>query len=176
MAAFFLDSSTWCLTWSANGFHSNHISPHSLWKWCLTWVVVGFHISSLPHCWPFSMLLSPSNILRDLISNDAGRDSPNTANSYQLERLKMDPFTSHINTLGIPYFWVQWICGMNYMPNQNLSNNSTVPDASLSVKHFQNVVRMIKSRMRSRLSLHQQVNSLGIFYGSVFIYFLYEVK
>lgn len=74
----------------------------------------------------------------------------------------MDSFSSYIDTIGVPYFWVQWICGVNYMPNQDL--NSSIPDASLSVKHFQDVVRKIKSRMRSRLSLQKQVEALGILF------------
>ena len=110
----------------------------------------------------FSPLLTASNILQDLLSSDNGRESPNTANTYQLQRLKMDSFESYINRIGTPYFWVQWICGLNYLPNEETT--SSIPDASLSVKHFQSVVKKIRSRLRSRLSLQEQVSLLGILY------------
>lgn len=105
-----------------------------------------------------SPLLTASNILQDLLSSDNGKESPNTANTYQLQRLKMDSFESYISGIGIPYFWVQWVCGLNYLPNEDPT--SSTPDASLSVKHFQNVVKKIRARLRSRLALQEQVLSL----------------
>ena len=70
----------------------------------------------------------------------------------------MEPFENHISTIGRPYFWVQWVCGLNYLPNQG--NVCSTPDASTSVKHFQKVVLAIKERMRSRIALQEQVLSL----------------
>jgi len=109
-----------------------------------------------------SPLLSPVNLLQDLLSVDCGKISPNPANTYQMERLKMmESFESFIEKLGRPYFWVQWVCGMNYLPNED-ATSSSVPDAALSVKHFQSVVKTIKSRVKSRLSLEEQVQMLGM--------------
>ncbi|XP_066917125.1 THO complex subunit 5 homolog [Clytia hemisphaerica] len=105
-----------------------------------------------------SPLLSSQNILQDLCCLDTGKTSPNSANTYQMERLKLSAFENHISKLGLPYFWVQWICGLNYLPNEEIT--CSLPDAAVSVKHFQKVVRAIKSRVRSRLSLHEQVSSL----------------
>ena len=115
----------------------------------------------------FSPLLSSQNILQDLCCLDTGKTSPNSANTYQMERLKLSAFENHISKLGLPYFWVQWICGLNYLPNEEIT--CSLPDAAVSVKHFQKVVRAIKSRVRSRLSLHEQVSSLGNMVSILFI-------
>ena len=112
-------------------------------------------------CVYFSELICTRKLLRDLLCADPGQQSPNTANDYQLEKLKMDSFSSYVTVLGAPFYWVQWICGVNYMPDeQTIISN---PDASLSVKHFENVLRKIKSRLKSRISLQKQLNSLGSF-------------
>jgi len=105
-----------------------------------------------------SSLFSHTSILQDLCCFDTGKVSPNPANTYQLEELKMEPFENYITDIGIPYFWVQWVCGLNYLPNQE--NVCATPDASTCVKHFQKVVRAVKQRMRSRIALQEQVLSL----------------
>lgn len=105
-----------------------------------------------------SPLVSAVSILQDLCCFDTGKISPNSANTYQLDQFKMEPFENHISTIGRPYFWVQWVCGLNYLPNQG--NVCSTPDASTSVKHFQKVVLAIKERMRSRIALQEQVLSL----------------
>lgn len=126
----------------------------------VSWLPFGRTITNFPLHWQFSTLLCASNMFHHLLSNDAGNESPNTANTYQLERLNMEAFSSYIDSVGNPYFWVQWICGLNYKPNEDIS--APTPNAALSVKHFQNVVLKIKRRVRSRISLQKQVDSLGM--------------
>ena len=143
-------------------FDCNGPGKVAKWKWrsVVLCVMSSLFLSSLFTI--SSPLLSPGNLLQDLLSADCGKISPNPANTYQLERLKVvESFESLTEKLGRPYFWVQWVCGLNYLPNEDATS---VPDAALSVKHFQRVVKIIRLRVKSRLSLQEQVQSLGMIY------------
>lgn len=107
----------------------------------------------------FSSLLEPNAILKDLLSPDNGKVSPNPSNEYQLSKVGVTEFSSQIQQTGLPYYWVQWICGMNYLPHEEIQSH--VPDPTLSVKHFQSVIKTIKSRLVARLSLVKQLQQLG---------------
>ena len=107
----------------------------------------------------FSNLLSSDLILRDLMSTDSGKESPNPANKYQLEKLGMDVLSPYLSSAGQPYYWVQWICGLNYLPDKDIC--SYVPDTLISVQHFQSVVKTIKSRLNARMALQKQLQQLG---------------
>lgn len=107
----------------------------------------------------FSDLLSADRVLSDLLSTDNGKSSPNSANKYQLEKLAMNPFSFYIHQVGHPYFWVQWICGLNYLPDQEIK--SYTPDSCISASHFQSVTKAIKRRLEARLSLQSQLEKLG---------------
>jgi len=107
-----------------------------------------------------SDLLNEHMILRDLLSTDDGKNSPNGANKYQLEKLAMSSFSSYVYTVGFPYYWVQWICGLNYLPNRDIK--SYIPDSSVSVKHFQSVLKAIKSRVVARIDLQIQLQQLEL--------------
>jgi len=103
-------------------------------------------------------LLEPNLLLKDLLSKDDGKVSPNPSNGYQLNKLGMSDFLSYLKGEGIPYYWVQWICGMNYSPDEEIQSH--VPDSTLSVKHFQSVIKTIKSRLDARISLLKQLQLL----------------
>lgn len=105
-----------------------------------------------------SSLLSSDSVLYDLLTRDSGKDSPNSANKYQLEKLHMKDLSSELSSVGKPYYWVQWICGLNYLPNEDI--RTYVPDSSFSVKHFQSVIRTIRSRIATRLILYKQLQQL----------------
>lgn len=107
----------------------------------------------------FSDLLSADRVLSDLLSTDNGKSSPNSANKYQLEKFAMNPFSFYIHQVGHPYFWVQWICGLNYLPDQEIK--SYAPDSCISASHFQSVTKAIKKRLEARLSLQSQLEKLG---------------
>ena len=106
----------------------------------------------------FNSLLEPSVILKDLLSPDTGKVSPNPTNKYQFDKLGIKDFLSHVNHVGVPYYWVQWVCGMNYLPNEEIQ--SLVPNSALSIKHFQSVIQTITSRLDARLSLVKQLQQL----------------
>jgi len=106
----------------------------------------------------FNSLLEPNVILKDLLSPDNGKISPNPSNEYQLNKVGVTEFSSQLTETGLPYYWVQWICGVNYLPNEDIQSH--IPDPTLSVKHFQSVIKTIKSRLVARLSLVQQLQLL----------------
>ena len=108
----------------------------------------------------FSSLLEANVIFKDLLSPDNGKISPNPSNKYELNKIGVTDFLTHLNSTGLPYYWVQWICGMNYLPNEEIQSH--VPDSSLSVKHFQSVIKTIKLRLDARISLVKQLQLLGI--------------
>jgi len=103
-------------------------------------------------------LLEPTVMLKDLLSVDSGKESPNPTNAYQLKRHGITDFLSYMSPIGIPYYWVQWLCGMNYLPGKE--NQCLVPNTTLSVTHFQSVIQTITLRLESRLALVKQLQLL----------------
>lgn len=103
-------------------------------------------------------LLEASVILKDLLSSDTGKSSPNPSNKYQFTKLGINNFYEHISPVGLPYQWVQWICGMNFLPDEDVQY--PLPNSVLSAKHFQSVIKTIKTRLNARLSLVKQLQSL----------------
>jgi len=124
----------------------------------ITAVSVKIELNHELQVFSFNSLLEPSVILRDLLSPDTGKASPNPTNKYQLNKLGVTDFSTHMTPIGVPYYWVQWICGMNYLPDEEIQ--SLIPNSALSIKHFQSVVQTITSRLDARLSLVKQLQLL----------------
>ncbi|XP_065663328.1 THO complex subunit 5 homolog isoform X2 [Hydra vulgaris] len=103
-------------------------------------------------------LLSSDVILRDLLASDSGNELPSVASKYQLECLGSESFDPYIKLVGYPYLWVQWICGLNNLPNKKLQN--TMTDSAINMKHFQTVIKHIRKRIKGRLSLQRQLHLL----------------
>lgn len=125
---------------------------------CINTVKIKLTLSDEAKTTENSSLLSTDALLQDLLSADMGKESPNPANKYQLEKLAMGPMSSHVASVGYPFYWVQWICGMNYLPNEAI--HSYVPDSAVNVKHFQSVINAIRARIEARLSLQKQLSQL----------------
>ena len=102
-----------------------------------------------------SSLLSSSGILKDLMCSDAGLQSPDPTNYHLFQKLSMKDFSFYIGEIGIPYYWVQWICGLHYLPDQPIK--TYVAESAVSYQHLQGVIKAIKARITTRLTLQKQL-------------------
>lgn len=103
-------------------------------------------------------LLSNSQILKDLMCDDAGLHSPDPTNSHLLQKLGMKDVASYIEDIGLPYYWVQWICGLHYLPDEPIK--TYVAESAVSYQHLQGVIKAIKARITTRLTLQKQLVQL----------------
>ena len=104
-------------------------------------------------------MLSSDVILKDLLSSDSGSELPSISSKYQLECLGIESFAPYIKSVGFPYLWVQWICGLNNLPSEK--PQVSITDSAISMKHFQTVIQHIRKRIKGRLSLQKQLQQLG---------------
>eukprot|EP00794_Sanderia_malayensis_P014140 gene14140-15617_t len=105
-----------------------------------------------------SSLLASDTIFNNLFPGDDGGSSPNSSNQYQLKSLGLDEFSSYIPLLGRPYFWVQKVCGLHYLPNT--PNQNLTVDSNISSQNIEVIIKTIKTRIISRLALQEQLASL----------------
>ncbi|XP_798236.2 THO complex subunit 5 homolog A isoform X2 [Strongylocentrotus purpuratus] len=105
-----------------------------------------------------SGLLSPSNLLSLLFPGDDGKESPKTTNAYQLSKIGMNDLASYIGQIGHPYRWVQWLGGLDFLSDSG--GNTVKASAALSNSHMESTVKALKSRVKARLTLNQQLLSL----------------
>ena len=81
--------------------------------------------------------MTPESILCSLYPGDTGLESPNLANHYQLQNVKLGPFSDLITQLGFPYIWAQRVSGLDFI-------SCNQPDMSGS-SSFQKVNNMLNS-------------------------------
>ncbi|OXU30184.1 hypothetical protein TSAR_007637 [Trichomalopsis sarcophagae] len=101
------------------------------------------------------MLVSES-VLRELYPGDAGLESPNPANTYQLARQKLGSFSSL--GLGIPYKWAQRMAGLHFVPVDAREQKTVIQDHSQD--SVESVLREIKKRVKARLDLCSEIRHL----------------
>lgn len=105
-----------------------------------------------------SSLLSPSVLLRDLLCLDTGLKSPNPNTDQQLESADMKTFSEYVPTIGYPYYWVQWITGLHFLPDQQ--TQALDVDAKVSFKHIESVITAVRARLTTRIALQTQLSQL----------------
>ncbi|XP_068085628.1 THO complex subunit 5 homolog [Anabrus simplex] len=130
-------------------------------------VTVKTHVSLVQNVHGVSAgdLIAPNNILMALFPHDLGLDSPNVANNYQLQHLGLENFASYINELGVPYIWAQRIAGLDFMGAEaaevmDVQGLYVEPKTSVSQASVEGVMRTIRQRLRARLALCRQMQSL----------------
>lgn len=107
----------------------------------------------------------PENVLNELYPGDHGDVTPNPANQYELQKLRMKDFSSYIKDLGKPYLWAQWLAGLQFLDQ----DNPIKAQSSISSAHMQQTIKLLRRRIKSRSSLLKQLSALG----KVFIITLY---
>uniref|UniRef100_A0A8B9GIL5 THO complex 5 n=1 Tax=Amazona collaria TaxID=241587 RepID=A0A8B9GIL5_9PSIT len=103
-------------------------------------------------------LLSPDSILNCLYPGDHGRKTPNPANQFQFDKVGILTLSDYVTELGHPYVWVQKLGGLHFPKDQ--PQHTVTADNTLSASHMELTVKLLRSRLQSRLALHKQFASL----------------
>ncbi|NXX86550.1 THOC5 protein, partial [Urocolius indicus] len=125
-------------------------------------------------------LLSPDSLLNCLYPGDHGRKTPNPANQFQFDKVGILTLSDYVTELGHPYVWVQKLGGLHFPKDQPQAWHTPFPlqhntemgfgkllgmhmvpaDNSLSASHMELTVKLLRTRLQSRLALHKQFASL----------------
>uniref|UniRef100_A0A8C0FPQ8 THO complex 5 n=1 Tax=Bubo bubo TaxID=30461 RepID=A0A8C0FPQ8_BUBBB len=103
-------------------------------------------------------LLSPDSLLNCLYPGDHGRKTPNPANQFQFDKVGILTLSDYVTELGHPYVWVQKLGGLHFPKDQ--PQHTVAADNSLSASHMELTVKLLRTRLQSRLALHKQFASL----------------
>ncbi|XP_046356426.1 THO complex subunit 5 homolog [Haliotis rufescens] len=101
-------------------------------------------------------LLSLDSILNELYPGDHGKTTPNQANQYELVKQGMHEFSEYLCEVGRPYMWAQWLGGLQFLGDNGLEKAKS----SVSASYMQQTIKKLRRRIKSRLSLLQQLASL----------------
>ncbi|CAM5160685.1 unnamed protein product [Eretmochelys imbricata] len=103
-------------------------------------------------------LLSPGSLLNCLYPGDHGRRTPNPANQFQFDKVGILTLSDYVTDLGHPYMWVQKLGGLHFPKDQ--PQHTVTADNSLSASHMEMTMKLLRTRLQSRLALHKQFASL----------------
>ncbi|KFP53814.1 THO complex subunit 5 [Cathartes aura] len=118
-------------------------------------------------------LLSPDSLLNCLYPGDHGRKTPNPANQFQFDKVGILTLSDYVTELGHPYVWVQKLGGLHFPKDQpqarrrdgdgpSCPQHTVTADNSLSASHMELTVKLLRTRLQSRLALHKQFASLVV--------------
>ncbi|KFV09698.1 THO complex subunit 5 [Tauraco erythrolophus] len=108
-------------------------------------------------------LLSPDSLLNCLYPGDHGRKTPNPANQFQFDKVGILTLSDYVTELGHPYVWVQKLGGLHFPKDQPQARHTPFPlpqNVELGASHMELTVKLLRSRLQSRLALHKQFASL----------------
>lgn len=74
----------------------------------------------------FRDVITGDTLLNCLFPDDDGQTSPNPANFYQLNRLRID-LSDHLSTTGRPYRWAQTLAGLSFSSSKQSVVNGEDP-------------------------------------------------
>uniref|UniRef100_A0A8C8RFF4 THO complex 5 n=1 Tax=Pelusios castaneus TaxID=367368 RepID=A0A8C8RFF4_9SAUR len=103
-------------------------------------------------------LLSPGTLLNCLYPGDHGKRTPNPANQFQFDKVGILTLSDYVTELGHPYVWVQKLGGLHFPKDQ--PQHAVSADNSLSASHMEMTMKLLRTRLQSRLALHKQFASL----------------
>ncbi|XP_060641269.2 THO complex subunit 5 homolog [Anolis sagrei] len=103
-------------------------------------------------------LLSPDSLLNCLYPGDHGKKTPNPANQFQFDKVGILSLNDYVTELGHPYIWAQKLGGLHFPKDQ--PQGSIMADNTLSASHMEQTMKLLKTRLESRLALHRQFASL----------------
>ncbi|XP_017770927.1 PREDICTED: THO complex subunit 5 homolog [Nicrophorus vespilloides] len=100
-------------------------------------------------------VLSGEGILNEIFDGDTGKESPNSKNQYQLDKVNLGTFESLIQKIGFAYGWAHKLCGLEFMkkPGCKLTNK-------VSPSYVESVLRSLRSRLDARYALAEQLQQL----------------
>ncbi|BFZ04618.1 hypothetical protein BsWGS_07656 [Bradybaena similaris] len=121
-------------------------------------------------------LLSPDLILDELYPNDHGKNSPNTANHFELKKHGLQELSSYIPVIGHPYLWCQWMGGLQFLKRDLDKEDCSGRDEEnglavskivaarakhcVSAANMQKTISLLRERMKARICLLQLLLSL----------------
>ncbi|XP_075754025.1 THO complex subunit 5 isoform X1 [Pelodiscus sinensis] len=103
-------------------------------------------------------LLSPGCLLSCLYPGDHGKRTPNPANQFQFDKVGILSLSDYVADLGHPYVWVQKLGGLHFPKDQ--PQHTVTAESSLSASHMELTMKLLRTRLQSRLALHKQFASL----------------
>lgn len=135
--------------------------------------VTSIFIHNIPDS-NLSPLFERSSLLHCLAEGDTGRTSPNSIVSLNIRKHSGDVFSSAVRQYGFPYKWVQKVCGIDDQSDsstQSTSNGSQEfqwlndSQMELSAEYLETIIKALKKRFRSQVSLAMQIMALsdGVF-------------
>ncbi|GAB5579233.1 THO complex subunit 5 homolog isoform X1 [Prionailurus iriomotensis] len=105
-------------------------------------------------------LLSPDSVLSCLYPGDHGKKTTRIQPiSISLIKLGILTLRDYVLDLGHPYLWVQKLGGLHF-PQRAAPGHTVIADHSLSASHMETTMKLLKTRVQSRLALHKQFASL----------------
>ena len=72
-------------------------------------------------------------------------------------------FGSYLSDVGRPYQWVQWLCGLQFLAEAAEKQPQSAQPA-VSATHMEDTIKRLRRRLKARLSLQQQLASLGMLF------------
>nr|XP_022916445.1 THO complex subunit 5 homolog A [Onthophagus taurus]XP_022916446.1 THO complex subunit 5 homolog A [Onthophagus taurus] len=98
-------------------------------------------------------VLMGESILNELFENDIGTESPNTSNSYQLQRVGLGSYAGLVPKLGYVYEWAQKICGYDFL-------NAEKPISKPNPSSVELALKTLYKRLKSRIILADYLQQL----------------
>ncbi|XP_069163548.1 THO complex subunit 5 homolog B [Procambarus clarkii] len=121
-------------------------------------------------------VISGDTLLNCLFPDDDGQTSPNPANFFQLNRLRIN-LSDHLTTTGRPYKWAQTLAGLSFSnskqscvggeESQEMAAGAGISGGDTEVVAWQDsaeqmphTIQAIRRRLQARLALHAQLVNL----------------
>ncbi|KAK7601975.1 hypothetical protein V9T40_009416 [Parthenolecanium corni] len=99
-------------------------------------------------------LLESRHLLNGLYDKDYGERSPNPANTYQLEQLGIE---YNPLELGLPYFWVQKLCGLDFTNRNRPVDQALDRKTNAEQRNISVIVQKVRQHFRSVVDLCEQI-------------------
>ena len=71
-------------------------------------------------------------------------------------------FSEYVKEVGRPYLWVQSLCGLQFLMDEEARPVKERAQASISASHMEETLTHLRQRVQARLSLQKQLASLGV--------------
>ncbi|XP_069939554.1 THO complex subunit 5 homolog B isoform X2 [Cherax quadricarinatus] len=123
-------------------------------------------------------VISGDTLLNCLLPDDDGQTSPNPANFFQLNRLRIN-LCDHLSATGRPYKWAQTLAGLSFSSSKQsagtgeetqemcaVGGGSSVGEVAEvvtwqdSAEQMPHTIQAIRRRLQARLALHAQLVNL----------------
>ncbi len=107
-----------------------------------------------------SAYLDKSSLLHCITDGDTGRTSPSATVSLHIRKHSKEAFSSAVRIYGLPYKWVQRVCGISDQVEFQDSASSD-QQVEISAESLEAIVIRIKLKLKAQVYLLRQIVSLG---------------